>query len=73
MKLLIRSREHESEEATVKAVEEVANKHGVSMAMVATAWTLAKGVNPILGLNSVDRIKEAVKSLQVKLDEEDIK
>ncbi|PUU73546.1 NADP-dependent oxidoreductase domain-containing protein [Tuber borchii] len=73
MKLLIRSREHESEEWTVKAVEEVAKKHGVSMAMVATAWTLAKGVNPILGLNSVDRIEEAVKSLQVKLDEEDIK
>ena len=57
----------------MKAVEEVAKKHGVSMAMVATAWTLAKGVNPILGLNSVDRIEEAVKSLQVKLDEEDIK
>jgi len=73
IKVLVRNREHDGEEATVKAIEEVANKHGVSMAMIATAWTLVKGVNPIVGLNSVERIEEAVKSLQIKLDEEDLK
>ncbi|PWW77274.1 Aldo/keto reductase [Tuber magnatum] len=61
------------EEATVRAIEEVANKHGVSMAIVATAWTLWKGAYPILGPNSVERMREAVKSLRVELDEEDSK
>ncbi|RPB03937.1 Aldo/keto reductase [Choiromyces venosus 120613-1] len=73
MKTLIRGREDASDKDTTEAVEEVAKKHGVSMAMVATAWTLAKGVNPILGLGSVERIEEAVRSLKVKLDEEDLK
>jgi aryl-alcohol dehydrogenase-like predicted oxidoreductase len=54
-------------------VEKIANDKGVSMAKVATAWVLSKGCAPILGLNSVNRIDEAVQSLKVKLSDEEVK
>lgn len=42
------------------------------MAVVATAWCLSKGVNPIVGLNSKERIDEAVLAAEVELTEEEI-
>ncbi|KAL1610012.1 CSG1/SUR1-like protein [Paraconiothyrium brasiliense] len=62
-----------SDEAIVNKVEEVAKKLGVSMAQVATAWSLKKRVNPILGLQSEKRIDEAVGAIGVVLSEEDAK
>jgi aryl-alcohol dehydrogenase-like predicted oxidoreductase len=71
MNMLGLRHEAEADMATVGPVEEVANKKGISMAQVATAWSLSKaGVNPILGLNSTKRIDEAVESIKVKLTEE---
>ena len=45
------------------------------MTMVATAWCLSKSVCPIIGLNSKERIDQAVESVKFaeKLTEEDIK
>ncbi|KAL4901082.1 hypothetical protein BDW74DRAFT_187926 [Aspergillus multicolor] len=40
-------------------VEELARKKGVSMAQIAMAWSLKKGVDPIVGLSSVKRVDEA--------------
>lgn len=69
---LIRSRESESDKTIIDRVEEIAKKKGISMAQVATAWSLGKqGVNPILGLNSKERIDEAVASIKVTLTEEE--
>jgi aryl-alcohol dehydrogenase-like predicted oxidoreductase len=42
------------------------------MAVISTAWTLHKGVNPIVGLNSKDRIDEIVKAVRIVLTEEEI-
>ena len=56
----------------MKRVEEVANKKGVSMAAVATAWVLSKGVWPIVGMSSEKRIKENIEALKVKLTEEEV-
>lgn len=42
------------------------------MAVVATAWCLNKGVNPIVGLNSKERIDEAVLATKVVLTEAEI-
>ena len=42
------------------------------MSVVATAWCLSKGVNPIVGLNSKTRIDEAVLATEVVLSEEEI-
>ncbi|GAD94440.1 aryl-alcohol dehydrogenase [Paecilomyces variotii No. 5] len=71
---LVRNRETEGDKAIVDRVQEIAKKKGVSMAQVATAWSLShKGMNPILGLNSRERIDEAVAAIKVKLSEEEIK
>lgn len=62
-----------ADKVIVDHVEEIAKRMGISMAQVAVAWSLSKGVNPILGLQSIKRIDEAVASLSVTLAEEDIK
>lgn len=49
---LLRSQETESDRVIVQRVEEIAIKHGVSMAKVAAAWTMRKGCCPIMGLNT---------------------
>jgi diketogulonate reductase-like aldo/keto reductase len=54
-------------------VQQIAEKTGHTMAQVATAWSLSRGVNPILGLQTQSRIDEAVASLGVVLEEEDLK
>ncbi|KAK7192793.1 hypothetical protein DPSP01_011216 [Paraphaeosphaeria sporulosa] len=62
-----------ADKAIVDKVEEVAGRLGVSMAQVATAWSLSKGVNPILGLQSEKRIDEAVGAVGLVLQDEDVK
>jgi aryl-alcohol dehydrogenase-like predicted oxidoreductase len=44
-------------------VEELARQKGVSMATVALAWCVAKGVIPIVGLGSIDRVNQTVEGL----------
>ncbi|EON69032.1 aldo-keto reductase [Coniosporium apollinis CBS 100218] len=70
---LIRSRENEVDKAIIDRTEEVAKKKGVSMAAVATAWSLHKGCNPIIGLSSKERIEESVENIKVKLTGEEVK
>lgn len=72
LKALIRGRETEVDEKIVGRVEEVAGKKGISMAAVATAWSIAKGDVPILGLGSKERIDEAVANSRVTLTEDEI-
>ena len=70
---LIRSRETDVDKAIVERVEKVAKANNVSMAAVATAWCISKGVNPIIGLSTKARIDEALKNSKLKLALEDIK
>ena len=44
-------------------VEELARQKGVSMATVAVAWCIAKGVIPIVGLGSIDRVNLTIEGL----------
>lgn len=73
LKNMIRSREGESDKAITDRVEEVAKRKGVSMAQIAIAWSLAKGMNPIIGLNTKERIDEACETIKIKLTEEETK
>lgn len=73
MKLLVRMRESEADKAIVDRVEKIAKVKGVSMAQVAIAWLHYHGTFPALGLNSPERIDEAVGALKVKLTEEEVK
>lgn len=69
----VRAKETEIDSQIIGRVEDIAKKHGTSMAIVATAWVLSKGASPIVGLGSVERIEEAVQALKFKLDEKDTK
>lgn len=62
----------EANKAIVDKVEEIAKSKGVAMAQVATAWVLSKGACPVMGLESVERIDQAVAAVKVKLSEEEV-
>jgi aryl-alcohol dehydrogenase-like predicted oxidoreductase len=66
-------RESTANKAIVNAVEMVAKSRGVPMAVLATAWCLTKkGVNPIIGLNSKERIDEIVEAVKIVLTDEEV-
>jgi aryl-alcohol dehydrogenase-like predicted oxidoreductase len=67
------NRENTVDQAIVSAVEEVASARGLPMAVVATAWCLSKeGVNPIVGLNTTERIDEILTAIEVVLTQEEV-
>lgn len=70
---LVRKRAHSStaDEEIINRIEHVAQKYGVSMATVATAWCIHHGDCPIVGLNSESRMDEIVKGLAFRLSVED--
>lgn len=63
----------EADKEITNRVEKVAKDKGISMANVAIAWTITKGVVPIVGLSSEQRIKDAVAAIKVKLTDDEIK
>ncbi|KAI0059635.1 aryl-alcohol dehydrogenase [Artomyces pyxidatus] len=64
-----------SNQAVVNRVEEIAKKYNVSMAQVSLAWVMAKDVvaAPIVGTTSLEKLKDLIGALELKLTEEDIK
>lgn len=70
---LVHSREDAIDKEIISRVEQVANKRGVSMACIATAWAIGKGVVPIIGLGSKERIEETVRNSKFELEEGDRK
>ena len=74
LKMIFRDKAEEADRMIVNRVEEVAKNKGVSMAQVATAWVLSKqGTAPILGLDSIERIAQAVEALKITLTNDEIK
>ena len=65
----------EVDKVVIKRVKEVADKMRVSMALVSLGWILSKKIvaSILIGFTKVEQLEEAVKGLQVKLSEEDIK
>lgn len=57
-------------------VEELAQRKGVSMATIAVAWCVARGVIPIVGIGSIDRINQTAEGFNLAkaglLEKEDI-
>lgn len=56
----------------VSHVQKIAEKRGVSMPLVATAWVLQKGCWPILGLSSEKRVEQVIDALKLKLTDEEM-
>lgn len=74
VKNLVRGRETPADNLIINRVDEIAKKKGVTMAQVALAWSLSHPTtNPIVGLNTKERIDEAVASITIRLTEEEIK
>lgn len=70
---LVRGRETPADKVIINRVEEIAKKKGVSMAQVALAWSLSHpNMNPIVGMNTKERIDEAVASIRINLTDEEI-
>ena len=57
----------------VDRVEKLAKDRGVAMATVATAWTIAKGCSPIVGISKVERIADLVAAVKFKFSEDELK
>ena len=71
LSILVCAHESESDKAIIDRVEELAGKKSISMTQVAIVWSLSHPSEyPIIGLNTKDRIDEAVASVQVKLTPE---
>jgi aryl-alcohol dehydrogenase-like predicted oxidoreductase len=68
---------YDIDEADVKINErigEIAKERGVSMAVVAIAWSLSKDfmTSPIIGMSKVERVQEAVDAVNFELSKEEI-
>lgn len=71
LKSTLRSRENEVNKQIVDRLEEVAEKRGVSMTCIATAWSISKGHCPIIGLSSKERVEQAMANSSYQLRPED--
>ncbi|CAE6443621.1 unnamed protein product [Rhizoctonia solani] len=64
---------HPGNPKIVEKVDGIAKKHGVTMAQIATAWTLTKVTAPIVGTTSLKNLEELAAAVHIELSEEDIK
>ncbi|KAL4939414.1 hypothetical protein BDV06DRAFT_36940 [Aspergillus oleicola] len=64
----------ENDKRINERIEEIASSRGVSMAIVALAWSLSKPfiTAPIIGMSKKERVDEAIQATEFKLSEEDI-
>ncbi|KAH7337980.1 NADP-dependent oxidoreductase domain-containing protein [Rhizoctonia solani] len=53
--------------------KELAKKYGVTMAQIATAWSLSKVTAPIVGTTSLKNLEELAAAVHIELEEDDIK
>ncbi len=56
----------------VDELRAVGEMHGASPSQVATAWAIAKGTLPIIGVTKVSQVEEAYAATQIKLAEDEI-
>ncbi|SMN20076.1 similar to Saccharomyces cerevisiae YPL088W Putative aryl alcohol dehydrogenase [Maudiozyma saulgeensis] len=57
----------------ITRVEELAKKKSISMAILSIAWVVSKGCFPIVGINKIERVDDALAALDVKFTEEELK
>ena len=59
-------------EQLTSALQEVGAQHGASPAQVATAWAIAKGALPIIGVTKVKQVEEAASAANISLTQQEI-
>ncbi|KAI5961571.1 LPG20 [Candida theae] len=63
----------DADKEIINRIEKVAKDHNESMAVIATAWVISKGCNPIVGLNSEKRVEDIIRATTVELSEDEFK
>lgn len=53
-------------------MKEIADRRGVSVALLPIAWAIAKGTLPIIGVTKVYQVEDAVKGARLELTDEEI-
>lgn len=56
----------------VNELKKVGEKHNASPAQIATAWAIAKGTLPIIGVTKVKQVEEAAAATQIVLSPEEV-
>ncbi len=54
-------------ESLIEALKQIGSRYNVSPAQVATAWAIAKGTLPIIGVTKVRQVEEAAAAAQINL------
>lgn len=60
-------------EVLVDELKKIGKKHHASPAQIATAWAIAKGTLPIIGVTKVQQVEEAAFAAQIILSDEEMK
>lgn len=56
----------------VSAMKEIGKKYNAESAQIATAWAIAKGTLPIIGVTKVNHVMDALKACEIELTENEI-
>ena len=56
----------------VAELQKIGEKHSASPAQIATAWAIAKGTLPIIGVTKVKQVEEAAAATQIILTAEEV-
>lgn len=59
-------------EQLIAALREVGARHSATPAQIATAWAIAKGTLPIIGVTKVKQVEEAAAAAQIQLSQDEI-
>lgn len=57
----------------IEELKRIGKQHNASSAQIATAWAIAKGTLPIIGVTKADQVEEAYAAAQIELDTEEVR
>ncbi|MDO4292375.1 MAG: aldo/keto reductase, partial [Eubacteriales bacterium] len=59
-------------EKLLAEMKRIGEQHNASPAQIATAWAIAKGTLPIIGVTKVKQVEEAAAAAQIELSAEEV-
>ncbi|MGX9135732.1 aldo/keto reductase [Rummeliibacillus sp. JY-2-4R] len=59
-------------ESLIHVMREIGSIHNASTAQIATAWSIAKGTVPIIGVTKISHVEDAIKASEVHLTTQEI-
>jgi diketogulonate reductase-like aldo/keto reductase len=59
-------------EGLIKVMREIGSKYNASTAQIATAWSIAKGTVPIIGVTKTSHVEDAIKAAEISLTQQEI-